>query len=407
MRVLYFHQHFSTPRGATGIRSYAIARRLVLRGHTVVMACGSYGAGNTGLSGPFRRGARRGLVDGIEVIEFNLRYSNRDRFMRRAALFLMFALRSIALAFNEKYDLLYASTTPLTAGIPGIFARWLRRRRFVFEVRDLWPELPRAMGVIRNPVVLGAMSALEWLSYRSAHRLVGLSPGIVDGIVRRGVPRERVMLSPNGSDLGIFGSAVTPWSPAGVASSDLVAVFAGTHGIANGLGAVLDTASELKRRGANSIKLLLIGQGMLKADLQQRARMEQLDSVIFLDPVDKDRLAALMRRADLGMQILANVPAFYYGTSPNKFFDYIAAGLPVLINYPGWLAEVVSEHACGFAVPPDDPNAFADALQEAAKDRERLRDMGRRARDLAVKQFDRDVLASRLVEWLEVEFRAL
>jgi glycosyltransferase involved in cell wall biosynthesis len=146
---------------------------------------------------------------------------------------------------------------------------------------------------------------------------------------------------------------------------------------------------------------------MLKADLQQRARMEQLDSVIFLDPVDKDRLAALMRRADLGMQILANVPAFYYGTSPNKFFDYIGAGLPVLINYPGWLAEVVSEHACGFAVPPDDPNAFADALQEAAKDRERLRDMGRRARDLAVTQFDWDVLASRLVDWLESEFRAL
>jgi hypothetical protein len=89
------------------------------------------------------------------------------------------------------------------------------------------------------------MSALEWLSYRSAHRLVGLSPGIVDGIVRRGVPRERVMLSPNGSDLAIFGSAATPWSPAGVAGSDLVAVFAGTHGIANGLGAVLDAAREL------------------------------------------------------------------------------------------------------------------------------------------------------------------
>jgi glycosyltransferase involved in cell wall biosynthesis len=371
------------------------------------MVCGSYGGGNTGLSGPFKRGVRRAVVDGIEVIEFNLRYSNRDRFVRRAALFLLFALRSIALAFSEKYDLLYASTTPLTAGIPGIFARWLRGKSFVFEVRDLWPELPRAMGVIRNPVILGAMSALEWLSYCSAHRLVGLSPGIVDGIVRRGVPRERVTLSPNGSDLAIFGSAVTPWSPDGVASTDLVAVFAGTHGIANGLDAVLDAARELKRRRANNIKLLLIGQGMLKADLQRRASAEELDSVIFLDPVDKDRLASLMRRTDIGMQILANVPAFYYGTSPNKFFDYIAAGLPVLINYPGWLAEVVREHDCGFAVPPEDPGAFADVLEQAAANRARLQDMGRRARDLAVAQFNRDVLANRLVDWLEREFRAL
>lgn len=400
MRVLYFHQHFSTPKGSAGIRSYEMARRLLARGHQVTMVCGSYGGGETGLSSPFSNGRRSGCVDGIDIIEFDLAYSNSDGFLKRGMTFLKFALRSVGLAFSEKYDVLFATTTPLTAGIPGIFARWLRGKPFVFEVRDLWPELPRAMGVIKNPLVLGAMSALEWASYRSAHRLVGLSPGIVEGIAHRGVPRERIELVPNGCDLGIFGGSVEPWRPAGVKSTDLMAAFTGTHGMANGLDAVLNAAVELKRRGRKDIKLLLIGQGKLKPGLQARAEREGLDNVVFHDPVNKTRLAGLMAATDVGMQILANVPAFYYGTSPNKFFDYIAAGLPVLNNYPGWLAEVIKRSECGFAVPADDPTAFADALEKAADDRASLKAMGRNGRLLAEAEFDRIRLADRWVDWV-------
>lgn len=404
MRILYFHQHFSTPRGASGIRSYMMARRLVQRGHQVTMVCGSPERADTGLRGPFRRGMRTGIVDGIEVIEFDLQYSNADSFLKRTVTFLRFALRSIGLALTRKYDLVFATSTPLTAGIPGIFARWLRRKPFVFEVRDLWPELPREMGVITNRVVLGLMSLLEWVSYRSAHRLIGLSPGIVAGIERRGVDPERIAMIPNGCDLDIFGTedGREPWRPEGVADTDLMAIFTGAHGIANGLDAILDAVAELKRRGRKDIKLVLVGNGRLKPALQQRAATEQLDNVIFHPPVTKHRLAGLMAAADLGLQILANVPAFYYGTSPNKFFDYIAAGLPVLNNYPGWLADMIQKHECGFAVPPDDPVAFADALERAAGDRAALEQMGLRARALAASQFDRDKLAAQFAEWLEV-----
>ena len=297
--------------------------------------------------------------------------------------------------------MLFATTTPLTAGIPGIFARWLRGKPFVFEVRDLWPELPRAMGVIRNPLVLGAMSMLEWASYRSAHRLIGLSPGIVEGIERLGVSSERIALVPNGCDLGIFSDEVEPWRPTQVGVTDLLAVFAGTHGIANGLDAVLDAAAQLKRRGRNDIKLLLIGQGKLKPGLQARADRERLDNVVFHEPVNKTRLAGLMAASDVGLQCLANVPAFYYGTSPNKFFDYIAAGVPVLNNYPGWLAEMISQHRCGFAVPPDNPAAFADALEQAAADRVALKTMGKRGYALAKMEFDRALLADRWADWVE------
>lgn len=401
MRVLYFHQHFSTPNGSVGIRSYEMARRLITRGHQVTMVCGSYGGGETGIKQPFVKGKRRGTVDGIDIIEFDLAYSNSDGFIKRASTFVKFALRSIGLVFSEKYDLVFASSTPLTAGISGIFARWLRRKPFVFEVRDLWPELPRAMGVINNPLVLSAMSFLEWASYRSAHRCIGLSPGIVEGIASRCVPKTRIELIPNGCDLTIFASEQTPWRPDGVQPDDLMAVFAGTHGMANGLGAVLDAAAELKARNRNDIKLVLVGQGKLKAKLVERASNEGLENVIFHDPVSKKRLAGLMASTDVGLQILANVSAFYYGTSPNKFFDYIAAGLPVLNNYPGWLADMLDEHACGFAVEPDSPKAFADALEQAADDRARLVQMGQNARQLAENEFDRTELSNRFVDWLE------
>jgi|TARA_R100000049_G_C1956986_1_gene115196 glycosyltransferase involved in cell wall biosynthesis len=401
VKILYFHQHFVTPKGAGAIRSYAMARKLITRGHSVTMVCGSAQGGTTGLSGNFEKGRRRGMVDGIDVIELNLEYSNSDGFAKRIKTFLSFALRSVQIALTEKYDLVFATTTPLTAGIPGILARWLRGKPFVFEVRDLWPELPKAMGVIKNPLVLWVMGVLEWVSYRSAHRLIGLSPGIVEGIKARGVPAERIAMVPNGCDLDVFASEAEPWRPQGIESDDLMAVFAGTHGMANGLDAVLDAAAVLKQRGRADIKFLLIGNGKLKSHLQLRAQREGLENVVFHDPVNKARLAGLMRATDLGMQILANVPAFYYGTSPNKFFDYIAAGVPVLNNYPGWLAEMIESNGCGYAVPAADPAAFADALERAAAERDQLVVKGERGLELAEREFDRRVLSDKWARWVE------
>lgn len=400
MHILYLHQHFSTPSGAAGIRSYEMARRLLHHGHSVTMVCGSYGIGATGLDGPFRKGARRGFVDGIQVIEFDLSYSNRDGFFKRSATFLKYAWGSLRIAMTERYDIVFATTTPLTAGIPAIVARWLRRKPFVFEVRDLWPELPRAMGVITNPLMLGAMSALEWTSYHSADRCIGLAPGITQGIARRGIAESTIATIPNGCDIDIFRAGTAPWRPEGVRDDDLLAIFTGTHGEANGLGAVLDAARTLRDRGRDDIKLALVGDGKLKAGLQERSGREGLHNLIFHPPVDKSRLAGLMAGADLGLQILANVPAFYYGTSPNKFFDYIAAGLPVLNNYPGWLAEIIAQEGCGFAVPPNDAAAFADALEQAANDRAALKAMGKQAAAFAERRFDRLRLADQWVEWV-------
>lgn len=394
MRVLYFHQHFSTRAGSTGTRSYEFARKLIERGNHVTMVCGSAAIAATGLEGSFAKGVRRGKVDDIEVIELEVRYSNRQGLVARTIAFLRFALRSSWIALREPCDVVFATSTPLTAGIPGIAAALLRRRPFVFEVRDLWPELPKAMGLVTNPVVLALMSMLEWLSYRCAISCVALSPGIAEGIRRRGKAPDRVRIIPNGCDLDLFGGSRTAARrPPEVGAGDLLAIFPGAHGIANGLDSVLDAATILQARGRRDVKIVLVGDGMTKPHLVDRARRERIENVVFLDPLRKTELSALMASADVGLMILKNVPAFYYGTSPNKFFDYIAAGLPVLTNYPGWLASLIDEHHCGLAVPPDNPDAFASALASMADDRAKLALMGKRARALAESQFDRDRLA--------------
>ncbi len=347
MRVLYFHQHFSTLKGSTGTRSYEMAKALVASGHQVTLVCGTNSAAETGLSGSYENGIRSGVVEGFRVIEFELPYANRDGLARRTWAFLRYACRGILIALRGDYDLVFATSTPLTAGIPGVVAKVLRGKPFVFEVRDLWPELPRAMGVITNPIVLLLMSALEWTSYRTADSCVGLSPGIVDGIVRRGVPSDKVVLIPNGCDLELFEPVgAAGYSGPGSSVIGFRLVFAGAHGIANGLDAVLDAADLLKKLGRQDLELIFVGDGKLKEQLVERAKREGLDNCTFLPPMPKADLADLMRSCDAGLMILANVPAFYFGTSPNKFFDYISAGLPVVTNYPGWLAGMINDRDC-------------------------------------------------------------
>ncbi len=400
MKIFYFHQHFSTPKGSVGSRSYEMARALVTAGHEVTMVCGRYAGSNTGLAGDFTKGIREGMSNGMRIIEIDLPYSNNDSFLKRTTVFLKFAMRSISIALRRDYDLVFATTTPLTAGIPGIMARWLRRKPFVFEVRDLWPELPKAMGVITNPLILSMMSVLEFISYRSAHHCIGLAPGIVDGIAKRGVPRENITLIPNGCDISLFQSA-TAQRPPEVKDTDLMAIYGGTHGYANGLHNALNAADVLKKRGRDNIKIVLIGSGIKKSALIEDAKTRNLQNVIFLDPMPKYKLAEYIAGADIGLQMLANVPAFYYGTSPNKFFDYIATAKPVLINYPGWVADIIQNHACGWAVPADDPIAFANALEAAYDKKALLPDMGQKALAVAENQFNRETLSRSFTSVLE------
>jgi glycosyltransferase involved in cell wall biosynthesis len=401
MHILYFHQHFSTPNGATGTRSYEMAKKLLSLGHSVNMVCGSYNVGATGLVNQFINGRREGDVEGIHVIEFDLSYSNTDGFVTRSWQFVKFAYQSVKIALKSDYDLVFATSTPLTASIPGIFAKTFRRKKFVFEVRDLWPELPKAMGVIRNPVILWGLSVLEKLSYAQADACIGLSPGIVEGIKRRSRKELPVALVPNGCDISLFENKTETFNmPFELKEEQVVACFTGAHGLANGLDNILDAAQQLKNRGDAKIVILFVGEGGVKARLMDRAKQQQLDNCIFLNAMPKHQLVGLLNASDIGLMPLANVPAFYYGTSPNKFFDYISCGLPVLNNYPGWLADMINENGCGIAVVPDDPIALADALQDMASNKEALKTMSSKGKQLAKDKFNREDLSDQFAQFL-------
>jgi glycosyltransferase involved in cell wall biosynthesis len=406
LRLLYFHQHFATPQGSSGTRSYEFARALIARGHQVTMICGAHKLSGLDLPYDEAKGWHRGNVDGIDVISLPLAYSNRDSLVRRGLAYVRFALRSVRLALTLDCDLVFATSTPITAVIPGLAAKWLRGKPFVFEVRDLWPELPRALG-LRNPFLLGGMSLLEFLGYRSADACIGLSPGIVEGIRARADERLPVAMIPNGSDLEAFHPAKrAKLTLPGIGPDDFVAGFTGAHGVANGLDALLAVAEELKRRGDTRVRLAFIGDGKEKERLAAKATELGLTNCLFFPPVPKSELGAITASLDCGLMVLKDIPAFYRGTSPNKFFDYLAAGIPVVNNYPGWLAGLITEHRCGIVVPPGNASAFADALQRLAADLAGRRSMGAAARALAEKEFARPILADRFIAALEAHAEA-
>lgn len=401
MKVLYLHQYFTLPTQAGGTRSYEMAQQLIAHGHQVTMVCGLEGNAKIDLPQTKNKNICRGMVDGIDVIQISVPYSNNMGMVARAKSFVSFAWQSTKYALKEDYDVLFATSTPLTAGIPGIIMKMFRRKKFIFEVRDLWPELPKALGMT-NPFWIGCMSILEWLSYHLADGCIGLSPGICDGIKKRSQKNKPIEMVPNGCDLDIFKPSLKePLHLDGISATDKVAIFTGAHGIANGLDAVLDAAKEVKTMGREDIKFAFIGKGGVKDHLMERAKNEGLDNCLFYAPIPKMQLAKVVASATVGMMVLKNVPAFYYGTSPNKFFDYIASGLPILNNYPGWLAGMIEENKMGEVVEPDNAKAFAETLVRMVDDPASREEYSKNARAFAEKEFDREKLGGRFVTFFE------
>ena len=322
---------------------------------------------------------------------------------KRATVWFKFVFLSLKLVINERYDLLFATSTPLTIAIPGIVMKWFYpKRKFVFEVRDLWPELPIEMGVIKNRIAIKLLNILEYQAYHKADGFIALSPGIKQGIEKRMSDKSKpIKMVPNGSDLNLFFPKRVPKNVIpGISNDDFVCIFSGSHGTANGLDAALDAAHVLKQKDANKIKLVFVGGGNQKERLIKRAESEKLDNCIFNEPVPKVGLVSYLQAADVGLMLLDNVPAFYFGTSPNKFFDFISSGLPILNNYPGWLAGMIEEENAGVVIEPDNPQAFAEALIGLSHDTN-LDAMGKNSRRLAETRFNRSKLAEDFCNLLE------
>jgi glycosyltransferase involved in cell wall biosynthesis len=400
MNIIYIHQHFSTARGHTGTRSYDFARRLAARGHRVTVVTGVYGASDLAeetLAG----GITRRVLDGIDLRIINIRHDNKQAFWSRVVAFLAFmAASTIEVLRIGDADVVFATSTPLTTGVPGTLAHWLRRVPFVFEVRDIWPDVAVEVGALTNPVLIAAARLAERTFYRAAARIVVIGERMAVRLRQRvGKHAAKVCVIPLGTDYALFAGAEpdADWRRRHGLEGKFVAVYAGAHGRVNAVGWVIKAAAML--RGDPRVRFAFIGDGVLKDSLRAEAEAQGLANVLWLDPLPKESLARVLKTCDLGLMTVENL-SIYDTAFPNKFMDYLAAGLPVLVNLDCEAGRVCVDEACGVVVPPEDPRAMASSIAELAGDPSRCRRMGARAQTLAAARFDRSRLVLDLEEVL-------
>jgi glycosyltransferase involved in cell wall biosynthesis len=392
MRVTYLHQYFNTPAQSGGTRSYEMARRLVARGHQVTVITSDRKAQGAKL--------REEMIDGVRVIWIPVAYDNSMSYSRRMRAFVSFAIRSARLARSVECDIIFATSTPLTIAIPAMYAAWRRRMPWVLEVRDLWPEVPVAVGALRNPALKAAASALARVSYSSAYHIVALSPGMKEGIIACGVSAEKVAVIPNCSDLDRFDPSSADPARFLERHPELcfrrIAIYAGQIGKINGLEYVIDMAAEAKA-SMPELAFVLMGNGSERSALDEYARARDVlgKSLFILDAVPKQEMPHVFAAADVALGIFRDVP--YMDTnSSNKFFDALAAGKPIAINYGGWQAEVIREFRNGVVLPANDPTIGASQLMALLKNRDTMVVAGLASRQVAKQCFDLSRLANEL-----------
>jgi glycosyltransferase involved in cell wall biosynthesis len=380
VRILYIHQFFATRDSHLGlIRSYEFSRRWISQGHAVTVITSSSRL-------PERFGERlfsRGDIDGIDVRSVRVAYANRMSYARRALAFALFVVGATWLALRApRPDVILATT--------------------VFEVRDLWPEAAIQMGAIRRGGVPAALGrALERAAYRASSAVVALSPGMAEGVIASGVAPERVSVVPNSSDTDLF--IPGPKDPGIVERFGLdgrfVVGYTGAVGPSNAVEAQLPAAArELQSRGADDVTFLVVGDGKSMPAL--REAVADLPNVVVAGSMAKHELPRVTRTCDVLLVLFADVPILAMN-SPNKLFDALASGRPVIVNSPGWTKELVESSGAGLYVPAGDGGALAIAIEGLARDPEARERMGERARALAVSDFSRDELAARVLDVLE------
>lgn len=397
MKVIYLHQYFNTPDMSGGTRSYELGRRLVHMGHEVHMV--------TSWREPDgRRGWFTTNEAGMTVHWLPVPYSNEMGFAARIRAFLLFAVRSSIYATRLDGDVVFATSTPLTIAIPGIIASKLRRRPMVFEVRDLWPEVPIALGTLENPYVVWLARKLERIAYQSSKRVIALAPGMADHVIAHGTRPDDVVVIPNGCDFEFFDRPdvhddvaklhdMHPWLRA--LDGPLV-VYLGTIGGVNDVAYVVRVAHEFKVLGVR-VTIAVLGDG------KERTRVEALASrlqvygtfVRFLGKVPKQDIPAWLAMSSGSFVTIDGPPILYRNGVLNKFFDTLAAGKPALSNFDGFASRLAVEHDAGLILHRD-PRAAACELANLLASEERVRNMGLAARRLAEDRFDRNDQARNL-----------
>jgi glycosyltransferase involved in cell wall biosynthesis len=404
MHILYIFQYFATPKGNTTTRSYEFARRWVLAGHKVTMLTTTAQLTREEIEETKGRFIKKIVVEGIDVHAFKIPYSQKMGFIGRCISFLGFAFFSLYFViFKKNVDVIFATSTPLTVGIPALAAKWIRRIPYVFEVRDQWPEIPVELGIIKNKAIIKLLFWFEKTIYKFSEAIIAASPGQAEGI-RKVYPKVKYLeIVPNGCDINMFSPQIIGKNIREKYGWDnkLVLLHAGAMGKVNSLKFVIDAAEILQDKV--DILFVLIGQGNQKELLENRARELNLNNVQILPPMPKKDLPEIFTAADVGLVIIGNYPIIEHN-SANKFFDYLSAGKPVLLNYSGWQREVIEKNEAGYGCQLCNMIDFVEKIKYLETNRSKLLHMGKKARQLAEGRFDRNKLSQEALKVIEKAF---
>ena len=394
MKIIYLHQYFNTPDMSGGTRSYEMTRRFVAAGHEVHMVTSSREKNNDA------SGWVEEIIDGIHVHWLLVPYSNKMSFKARILAFLKFAVASGIKAHSVGGDVIFATSTPLTIALPAVYASRRLKKPMVFEVRDLWPELPIAVGALKNPFLKKAAKWLERFAYKNAEHVVALSPGMAKGVIESGYPSDKVHFIPNGCDIKLFqipcikGHEFLNFHPE-LKGGPLV-VYAGALGLINGVGYFVDIASSMLKINS-SIRFLIVGDGKEEKRIREKAiKSKVLGKNLWMMPVvPKSEMPKVLSASTVNTSLVINLPELWNNCA-NKFFDSLAAGKPIVINHEGWQADLIRRTGAGLVLPATDAMQSAKMLSDFLSDPMRIKTAGEAAFHLGRIHFDRDHLADQL-----------
>lgn len=406
MRILLIHQAFVSPNEAGGTRHFELATQCTAQGHqfTIVASDLSYLTGE-----PIQRGA--GLVSEqqlgrVRVLRAYTYPSLHRSFVWRIVSFLSFMLTSVVAALRAgPVDLVMGTSPPIFQAVSAWLVAVIRRRPFLLEIRDLWPEFAIDMGVLTNPLLIRLSRGLEQFLYNRAMHLLVNSPAYRDYLIRKGVPPAKVTLIANGVDPSMFDPAARGEQLRQELNlnGQFVVTYAGALGMANDIPTILRAAERL--RDQPQIQFLLVGDGKERPKLEQQARAQGLHNVLFTGARPKSEMASVLAASDACLATLQDIPMFRT-TYPNKVFDYMAAGRPTVLAIDGVIRQVVEAAQGGIFVPPGNDQALAETVQYLAEYRQEAQTMGLQARAYVTEHFDRQQQARAFIELLQGLTRA-
>jgi glycosyltransferase involved in cell wall biosynthesis len=386
LKILILHQHFKTPQTGGAIRSWYLARGLADHGYKPVV-----------ITSHNEKKYLHTNIDGIEVHYLPVAYDNAFDYYKRSVAFVRFVLQAIRIATGIRdVDRIYAISVPLTI---AFVARWVSFRKkvpYYFEVGDLWPDAPIQMGFIRNPLMKSMLYSLERSAYRKAEVVVALSPPIKEAILKK-EPTAKVVMIPNMSDCEFYKpESKDPQveSKFGV-EGKLVVSYIGATGLANGLDYLLECAHASSKAGL-PIHFIVCGTGALLERLKKSAAKLRLENITFTGFVDRDGVKGVMNVTDAVFVCYKDIPILETG-SPNKFFDGLAAGKLIVINFGGWMRKEIEQSKCGVMISKTDPTDFVRKVKVFTTDVDLLKQYQEAARKLAESKYERRKL---IREWV-------